>query len=51
MIRPVSGVSGAGFRMIGAPAAIAGATLWAHWFSGELNGVIHPAQRLSGSSG
>ncbi|MBW8706760.1 hypothetical protein MBT84_44750 [Streptomyces sp. MBT84] len=40
MIRPESGVLGAGFRMIGAPAAIAGATLWAHWFSGKLNGVI-----------
>lgn len=40
MIRPDSGVAGAGLRMIGAPAAIAGATLWAHRFSGKLNGAM-----------
>ena len=35
-----SGVAGAGLRMIGAPTAIAGATLWATRFSGKLNGAM-----------
>jgi hypothetical protein len=35
-----SGVAGAGFTMIGAPTAIAGATLCATRFNGKLNGVI-----------
>ena len=41
------GVCGAGFRMIGQPAAMAGATLWATRFSGKLNGVMreHRAER------
>ena len=40
MIRPESGVAGAGLRMIGAPTAIAGAILWAQRFSGKLNGAM-----------
>ena len=39
-ISPDSGVAGAGLRMIGAPTAMAGATLWAHRFSGKLNGAM-----------
>ncbi len=35
-----SGVAGAGLRMIGAPTAIAGATLCATRFSGKLNGAM-----------
>ena len=36
----VSGVAGAGLRMIGAPTARAGATLWATRLSGKLNGAM-----------
>ena len=39
-ISPDSGVAGAGLRMIGAPTAMAGAILWAHRFSGKLNGAM-----------
>lgn len=35
-----SGVAGAGFRMIGTPTAMAGATLWALRFSGKLKGAM-----------
>ena len=35
-----SGVAGAGLMMIGAPIAMAGATLWATRLSGKLNGAI-----------
>ncbi|CAM5679351.1 hypothetical protein SBADM41S_06034 [Streptomyces badius] len=34
------GVAGAGFRMIGAPTAMAGATLWALRFNGKLKGAM-----------
>ena len=35
-----SGVAGAGLTRIGAPTAMAGATLWATRFSGKLNGAM-----------
>ena len=40
-----SGVRSEGLSTIGAPAAIAGATLWATWLSGWLNGVIPATSR------
>ena len=45
---PTSGVFSDGLSTIGAPAAIAGATLCATWLSGWLNGVI-AATRRTGS--
>ena len=44
----MSGVFSEGLSTIGVPAAIAGATLWATWFSGWLKGVIAVTSR-SGS--
>src|SRR3712207_3664844 len=46
----VSGVAGAGLTTIGAPAAIAGATLWATRFSGKLNGAM-PSTEIGRASG